>query len=348
MKGRTLPLSNRNILVRLTALSLIAACAPLTGASEDKPASGLEESMITIGEEKLTRAQVDKMVRLLPPRQRSLFSNPARRKPLADYIVRSKLYSREARKRGLDEHPEVQQAIRRFKGKLEKNQVKGLAIKNEKDREQVLEIFKESLLARIVEKELKRGIPVSSQEVADYFRDHPALFDMVRGRRLVIRSASSNYFYSDNRPSDQILSDDEARARAEGLRQEIQEGADFEVMAAKHSDDALTSGVGGDTGIVRKGVPNQRLVTPPEEDLLFAMEVGDLSPVVGTPLGFAVLKLEEKRKMTLDEAQPEIKARIRARKLEDWYQQMRLQHNVIIDPSFFATPATPARVPSQP
>ena len=146
---------------------------------------------------------------------------------------------------------------------------------------------------------------------------------------------SSNVFFGDNRPKDQTLSDEEARAKAEKLRREIQEGADFEVMAAKHSEDPLTSGVGGDTGIVRRGLPNKTLVTPPEVDLLFSLEEGDLSPIVQTPMGFALLKLEEKRKMSLIEAHPEIDARIRNQKLEDWYQNMRSELRIVIDPSFF-------------
>ena len=51
-----------------------------------------------------------------------------------------------------------------------------------------------------------------------------------------------------------------------------------------------------------------------------------------------MLKLEEKRKMRLAEAYPEIEARIRNQKLEDWYQQMRLQHRIVIDPSLFRSP----------
>ena len=87
-------------------------------------------------------------------------------------------------------------------------------------------------------------------------------------------------------------------------------------------------------------------MTPPEVDLLFSLEEGDLSPIVETPMGFALLKLEEKRKMSLTEAHPEIDARIRSQKLEDWDRQMRLQHRVVIDPSFFETrvePTAPAK-----
>ena len=329
--------STQTVLLSLTLLSGVAPGTPVPGQPEGEPAAAADKAVVTIGDETLTRAQVDDMLRLLPPQQRALFSKPEGKQAFADYIVRSKLYSLEARKRGWDTRPEVEQTIRQFQAKLEENQVRGLPIKDDEDRKQVLALFKEGLLMKVAEKELKEELAVSAMEAGSYYQENAAVFDMVRGRRLVIRSEASNFFFGDNRPKEQTLSDDEARAKAEELRREIQEGADFEVMAAKHSEDPLTSGVGGDTGIVRRGLPNKTLVTPPEVDLLFSLEEGDLSPIVETPMGFALLKLEEKRKMSLIEAHPEIQARIRNQKLEDWYRQMRLQHRVVIDPSFFET-----------
>lgn len=327
--------STRTVLVSLTLLLGLAPGTPVPGHPEGDPAAVADKAIVTIGDETLTRAQVDDMLRLLPPQQRSLFSKPEGKQAFADYIVRSKLYSLEARKRGWDTRPEVEETIRRFQAKLEKNQVRGLPIEDDEDRKQVLKLFKEGLLMGVAEKELKEELAVSAMEAGSFYQENAAVFDMVRGRRLVIRSEASNFFFGDNRPKDQTLSDEEARARAEKLRREIQEGADFEVMAAKHSEDPLTSGVGGDTGIVRRGLPNKTLVTPPEVDLLFSLEEGDLSPIVRTPMGFALLKLEEKRKISPSEAYPEIQARIRNQKLEEWYQQMRLQHRIVIDPSFF-------------
>ena len=341
-----LTVSTQTVLVSLTILFGLATGAPLLGHPEAESESGSEKPLVTIGEEQLTRAQVDDMLRLLPPRQRLLFSKPTGKQAFADYIFRSKLYSREARKRGWDVRPEVQKAIRGFQEKLEKNQVRGLPIEDDEDRKQVLELFTESLLTQVAAKELKGEMAVSAREIEDDYQEHAAGFDMVRGRRLVIRSEASNYFFGDNRPPDQTLSDEQAKAKAEKLRREVQEGADFEVMAAKHSEDPLTSGVGGDTGMVRRGLSNKTLVTPPEVDLLFSLEAGDLSPIVRTPMGFALLKLEEKRRMSLAEAQPEIEERIRNQKLEAWYQQMRLQHRIIVGPSFFKTstdPAVPAK-----
>ncbi len=338
--------STQAVLVSLTLLLGLAPGTPVPGQPEGESAAAADKAVVTIGDEMLTQAQVADMLRLLPPQQRSLFSKPSGKQTFADYIVRSKLGSREARKRGWDTRPEVEQTIRQFEAKLETNQVRGLLIKDEEDRKQVLALFKEALLMKVAEKELREELAVSAMEAGSYYQENAAAFDMVRGRRLVIRSKASNFFFGDNRPKDQTLSDEEARAKAEKLRREIQEGADFEVMAAKHSEDPLTSGVGGDTGIVRRGLPNKTLVTPPEVDLLLSMEPGDLSPIVQTPMGFALLKLEEKRKMSLAEAHPEIQARIRNQKLEDWYQQMRLQNRIVIDPSFFEASAD-AHVPAK-
>ena len=335
-----LTLSTQTVLVSLTVLFGLAAGTSLPGHPEGESASTADKIIVAIGDEALTRAQVDDMLRLLPPQQRSLFSKPSGREAFADYIVRSKIFSLEAKKRGWDVRPKVQQDISWFQTNLEKNRVRGLPIKNDEDRKQVLELFKESRLRQEAERELKGEMPVSAMEIGSYYQENAASFDMVRGRRLVIRSEASNYFFGDNRPKNQTLSNDEARAKAEKLRREIQEGADFEVMAAKHSEDPLTSGVGGDTGIVRPGLTNKTLVTPPEVDLLLSLEEGDLSPIVRTPMGFALLKLEEKRKMSLIEAHPEIQAHIRNQKLENWYQNMRSELRIVIDPSFFDVPVT--------
>ena len=190
---------------------------------------------------------------------------------------------------------------------------------------------------KVAEKELKEELAVSAMEVGSFYQENAAVFDMVRGRRLVIRSEASNFFFGDNRPKDQTLSDDEAR----GQGRKASPGNSGRGRLRGDGRPALRgsadSGVGGDTGIVRRGLPNKTLVTPPEVDLLFSLEEGDLSPIVQTPMGFALLKLEEKRKMSLIEAHPEIQARIRNQKLEDRYQQMRLEHRIVIDPSFFET-----------
>jgi parvulin-like peptidyl-prolyl isomerase len=76
-----------------------------------------------------------------------------------------------------------------------------------------------------------------------------------------------------------------ARSRIEEIRQRLDEGADFAGEAAAHSDCPSGTSTGGSLGWVSRG-----MTVPDFETALFAMEAGELSDVVETPLGFHVIK----------------------------------------------------------
>lgn len=81
-----------------------------------------------------------------------------------------------------------------------------------------------------------------------------------------------------------------ARAKADSLKAEIAAGGEFERIAKRESMDAATKDLGGDLGWRRRGqLPEEleRLVFGP-----FAMRPGDVSPVVESPYGFHLLKLD--------------------------------------------------------
>jgi peptidyl-prolyl cis-trans isomerase SurA len=79
-----------------------------------------------------------------------------------------------------------------------------------------------------------------------------------------------------------------ARIKAEMLRAQLQDGADFIELAKQHSRDA-TAKDGGDLGTLKRG----ELAAEVEAELL-ALEVGEISRPVQSPLGFHVFRLEAK------------------------------------------------------
>jgi peptidyl-prolyl cis-trans isomerase SurA len=79
-----------------------------------------------------------------------------------------------------------------------------------------------------------------------------------------------------------------ARIKAEMLRAQLQDGADFIELAKQHSRDA-TANDGGDLGTLKRG----ELAAEVEAELL-ALEVGEISRPVRSPLGFHVFRLEAK------------------------------------------------------
>lgn len=78
-----------------------------------------------------------------------------------------------------------------------------------------------------------------------------------------------------------------ARQEAESVLQQLKEGADFDQMAAEHSDDYATSLSGGDLGIFGKGV-----MVPAFEEAAFALDEGELSDIVQTPYGFHIIRVD--------------------------------------------------------
>ena len=88
-----------------------------------------------------------------------------------------------------------------------------------------------------------------------------------------------------------------ARAKAESLLVEIQKGGDFEQIAKRASMDPGTKDLGGDLGWNRRGV-----MVPEFDRWMFALNPGQLSPVIETSFGYHIIKV--------DRVQPaEVKAR---------------------------------------
>ncbi len=79
-----------------------------------------------------------------------------------------------------------------------------------------------------------------------------------------------------------------AKEKATALKKQLDEGADFAVLAQENSDDPGSSASGGDLGLNGRGV-----FVAPFEDALFAMQEGTVSEPVLTEFGYHLIKLEK-------------------------------------------------------
>lgn len=77
---------------------------------------------------------------------------------------------------------------------------------------------------------------------------------------------------------------------ASAILDSIKNGADFAQMAKNYSEDPGSAKVGGDLGFVKKGI-----FYPEFESAAFALNDGELSGVVESPVGFHIIQLLEKR-----------------------------------------------------
>ncbi|MGD9612294.1 MAG: peptidylprolyl isomerase [Kiritimatiellia bacterium] len=77
----------------------------------------------------------------------------------------------------------------------------------------------------------------------------------------------------------------EARAKAEGVRQALLEGADFAQLAREKSD-CTSRARGGELGVVPRGREAKEF-----EDAVYGQEIGAIGAVVESPVGFHVIKV---------------------------------------------------------
>jgi peptidyl-prolyl cis-trans isomerase D len=102
---------------------------------------------------------------------------------------------------------------------------------------------------------------------------------------------------------------DSVRAILQGLRERIVAGTRFEDLARQFSQDPGSAQADGDLGFFARGD-----LVQPFEDAVLALEPGELSPVVETPMGLHLIRLEERRVQDFEEVAPAFRARVQAQR----------------------------------
>jgi peptidyl-prolyl cis-trans isomerase SurA len=81
-----------------------------------------------------------------------------------------------------------------------------------------------------------------------------------------------------------------ALLKIRGIKDRLDQGADFAELATEFSEDPATAKRGGDLGFTKRGDFVKEF-----EEVAFALEVGKISDIVQTQFGFHIIKLNERR-----------------------------------------------------
>jgi len=269
--------------------------------------------VLTIGDEKITAAQIGDFIRALPPQYKVYYGGPGKRY-LPQYIFAMKVLSTEALKLKLAEQPEVAQA---------------------------LEIARESVLSDAARKHFYEGIVITDQELRDLYPKDKALTEEVRLRHIVIETEDSPL--KTTTPDHPALSEPEARKKLEDIRQQILAGADFAAMAKKYSEDTATAASGGDIGVVDR----DKLV-PAVVNAAHALGPGQVSDILITPYGLEIVQVVSKRIKSFDEVKRGLEGELRQSKMEELVKQIMDNYHFVIDQEYFSGPAPKQNSPPSP
>ena len=163
-------------------------------------------------------------------------------------------------------------------------------------------------LVPIAWRDLTDGIRIGTAEAREYFDGHKSEFEKPRRTR-----ASHILIRVD------VNADEEAKLaaklKAENLRQDLAEGADFAALAREHSDDPGSATEGGDLGYFSPG-----MMVSAFEEAAFALEPGEISQPVETPFGYHLIKVTDHQaaeRPTFTEVRDEIVARLKEQRARE-------------------------------
>lgn len=125
--------------------------------------------------------------------------------------------------------------------------------------------------------------------------------EQVRARHILLRV----------QPGAPAEASEARRKEAEALHARLAAGEDFAKLASELSEDPGSKESGGDLGFFKRGQ-----MVKPFEDAAFALQPGELAPVVRTDFGFHVLRVEERKAAqlrTFDEVKGELAREILGR-----------------------------------
>lgn len=226
-------------------------------------------------------------------------------------IISSELLYQDALERGLRAEPEeVQNQVTALESRAPSADAFAAALESRGlTREELAQSIERSLtIDRYISEEIVPDVAVAPEEEQAFYEAHQDRMkrpEQVRVRHILVAV-----------PEDaDAAARDSARQEAEQLREQVAAGADFAELAASSSDDPQSGSRGGELGWVARGQ-----TVAPFEEAAFALQAGELSPVVETRFGFHVLQVQERRPaatLSFQEVQPQVRQFLRQQKIQE-------------------------------
>ena len=255
--------------------------------------------VLTVGDFKLTAAQFDELIDILPEQMKAS-ARGAGRKQFGDNLVRVLVLAQEGRRRGLDQ-TQAYKLQSRFQ--------------------------LDNYLAGQTFTQIGKETKVGEADARKYYDDHKQEWDSVTARHILIRFQGSPVPV---RQGQKDLSDAEALAKAQDVRKRLVAGEDFATLAKAESDDAGSGANGGDLGTFHHGQ-----MVPAFETAAYGLKAGEISEPVKTQFGYHIIKVEKHEAKTFEEVRPEIDRRMAPEESQKVLEDLVKKSAPVFDPDFF-------------
>lgn len=281
------------------------AAAPAPVAAPEKPVAP-DTVVFTAGPKKMTKAEFDEMMTNLPANLKTQLGGdtPQARRRLAEQLGEIYTYAAEARRLKIDEKPAV---------KLQ------------------LQLQTEGILAsNLYQHLLETNKPTEEQEKT-WYAAHQDEFANAKARHILIRFKGSRVPLKKDQKD---LTEEEALAKANEVRDRITKGEDFATVAKAESDDVGSGAQGGDLGSFGKGK-----MVPPFDQAVFSLPIGELSQPVKSQFGYHVIQVQERGAKPFDEVKTEIERRLESENARKAMEAVKATSKPVLDDAYFGAAA---------
>ena len=248
------------------------------------------EVVVKVGEEKLLRSDLEKMVAFSLkaqqiPAEQLLEAKTYFRTSYARAFAMSALLRAAAAKAGVTlTDADREKALKDFAEMLKQhNKTPEEAFKESPLGEEFgRKNFEESVLInKYLEQEILAKVEVSDKEIDD---------ELASAKEMIAKAEEENkQIELANDPVKFEAAKAAAKAKIEGIREQLLKGGDFAKLAEENSDCPSGKRGGGSLGTFGRGQ-----MVKPFEDAAFSLEVGKISDIVETQFGYHVIRVDEK------------------------------------------------------
>lgn len=292
------------------AFVLIALCSVSAIAQESKPAAAPADPVVLrVGTMEVRQSAFEAALSSLPSEYQMYVAQQGKR-AFADDYVRMLVLAQDAVSRKLDKEPKIAAQ---------------------------LALVRENTLAAAVVKQIEESTVPTDAEITARYDAKKGSLETVDARHILIAFKGSPAAKPEN-----VLTEEQAKAKAESLKAKIAGGADFAELAKSESDDTFSGANGGSLGSFGRGQ-----MVPEFEAAAFSFEVGKVGEVVRTQFGYHVIEVTRRGAPPIDEVREELTEELRNELVQKKVTDLTGKVKVTMDDAYFG-PAPAVAAPPQP
>lgn len=191
------------------------------------------------------------------------------------------------------------------------------------------------------------AITVSPEELEKYYNDHKEPFRRIKVSGIKVAFGGSaapedagTSSVNASRVPKKVLTEDEAKAKAEKLVAQVRAGADFSKLVQSDSDDENSKAKGGDLGVwgMADNVPDVL------RSAVMGLKAGEVSDPIRQPGGFYIVHADAVTYSPLEDVKDSIFAQLKQEKAGKWLEDLDKSTKVEFPKNAPAPPPSPSEL----